>query len=107
MGENVIHAMVDDIRANSTVDARCKRHLELGAHTVGAGHEDGIAPAFLVKLKQRPESADGRQNAAPEGLSGHCGDTPLGFISGRNVDAGIGVTHQEARFAGIWPACEF
>src|SRR5271170_6839738 len=72
--------------------------FELRAHAVGAGDQDRIAPAFPVQMKQRAEAANRREHAAAKRFSGHRRNAPLGLIRDRNVDAGVGVTHEGGSF---------
>src|ERR1700732_4030296 len=72
--------------------------LQLRAHAIGAGHEDRIPPALAIELKERAEAADRCKYAAASCFSRHGGDPPLGLISDRNIDAGIGVAHERSSF---------
>ena len=97
--ENVVDAVIQDVGADGGVDAGRAGDFQLGAHAVAAGDQHGIAPAFLIQLKERAESANGREHAAPKSFPGHGGDPPLGFVRNRDVDAGIGVAHVRSSFS--------
>ena len=96
--QNVVHAVVQNIRAHGGMNAGSKCDLQLGAHAVRAGDKHRIAPALAVKLEKRAEAANGRKHTTLKCFLRHRGNSPFGFVSNRNIHAGIGVTHEEVPF---------
>src|SRR5580704_7594799 len=92
--QNIVHAMIQNIRTDGGMNSSSKSDLELRAHAIGASHQNRIAKAFAVNFKQRPESTDGRKHAAPESAPGHGANTPLRLIGERNIYSSIGVAHR-------------
>ena len=54
---DVIHAMVDEVLANGVMAVESEGELELGADSVGAGDEDGLAVFFHIEGEEAAEAA--------------------------------------------------
>ena len=50
--ENVVHAVVHDVRADRGMNACGAGNFQLRAHSVAARHQHRVAPAFPVELKE-------------------------------------------------------
>ena len=94
LGENVVDAVIHDVRADGGMHARGEGDFQFGADAVGAGDQNGIAPALAIELKERAKAADGREHAVRERAAGHGGDAPLGLIGSRDIYSCIGVAHE-------------
>ena len=85
---NVIDTVVDQVGAHGVVHAQGKRHLQLGADTVGAGNQDRVGVFGGVQAEEAAKSADLAQHLLIEGLLREIlyallGPVPLGEIHTR------------------------
>ena len=94
--QHVVHAVVDEVRANLAVTARAGRQQDLGADTVGARHQDGLPVTMSV---EREQAAEGAHAGEHFGALGRCRqrldqlDRPVARL---DVDAGIAVSRHRA-----------
>ena len=56
--EDVVDAVVDQVRSDGVVPVRHERDLELGAHAIGARHEHRLAVAVGVETKEAAKGPD-------------------------------------------------
>ncbi len=85
--DEVVHAHGHEVDANGVVAPGRARHLQLRAHAVGRGHEDGVVVARRVERELASEPADA------------CHHAPQSFDRGlarSDVDAGAGVAGSAA-----------
>ena len=80
--EDVVHAVVHEIRTDRVVPVRQKRDLQLRADTVGARHQHRFAKAHAGEAEQPSEGADLRQHARRERAAGKALDAADGFVAG-------------------------
>ena len=91
--EDVVDAVIDQVGAHGGVHAHGDGNLEFGAGTIGAGDQDGLAPALQVEGKQSAKGADAAQHIAREGARGHAANPFLGLLGAVDIHAGIGIAH--------------
>jgi hypothetical protein len=60
--------VVDEVGADSLVQAHFKGDLELGAHAVGRAHQDGVLPSLQVEAEKGAKATDAAQHIAVKGL---------------------------------------
>ena len=64
--EDVVYAVIDQVGANRGVLAGDRCNFQLGAHAIGAGDQDGFAPALHIQREEGAERADSAHYAACE-----------------------------------------
>ena len=89
---DVVHAMVDEVRADGVVPVHGKGELELGAHAVHAGDEDRLAVFFDVEREQAAEAADLAEHLAAVGGGEQLRQRGFDLVAQINVHAGGGVS---------------
>jgi hypothetical protein len=58
LDQDVVDAHGHQVDADGVVPAELLGQLELGAHAVGGGHQDGFGVSPRVELEQPAETAD-------------------------------------------------
>src|ERR1700735_2438216 len=86
--------MIQNVRTHGGMDSGGECNFQLGAYTVGASHQNRIAPALAVKLEERAKPAHGRQHATAKCFPRHCGDPALDAVSYRDIYSSIGIAHE-------------
>src|ERR1700734_3393643 len=86
--------MIQDVCADSGVNPGGKCDFELGADAICASHQNRLAPALAVKLKECAETANGRQDAATKSFPRHRGDSPFDAVGYRDIYSRIGIAHE-------------
>ena len=104
LSQNVVDAMIQDVSAHTGMHSGGKRDLEFRPDAIRARNQNWILPPLTVKLKQRAESADGRQHAAAKSSPRHRSDAPLSLVCHRNIHACIGIAHGSVCFLGKFNA---
>ena len=95
--QNVIHAVVHDLRAHGGVNPGSERDLQFGAHAIRARHQHRIAPALAVKVEKSAEARRVQGHRA-EMFSSPSRQFAVWLRSNRNIHTGIGVTRVEVPF---------
>src|SRR2546425_4404113 len=108
-GQNVVDAVVHDIRPHRGMDSHGKGDFQLRAHAVGARDQHRFSPAVTVKRKQGAEPADAPKHVAGKGPPSQPADALLGLLGEGNTDASVGVSHcrksLSAGLRGSWNPC--
>ena len=101
--QDVVHAMVDEAAAHRVVPLRGERHLQLGAHAVGARYEDRVRHpgGNGVEAAERPESGQGVSVA---GSLQKGGQGTLGAVGRVQIDAGVLVCQRVFHFDQVVPS---
>ena len=86
--QNVIDAHGDQINAHGVMTIEGEREFELGAHAVGARHQNGFAIA-LGHFEERAESPNAREHAVAQGPPGKRLDSVDQRIAGINIHSGV------------------
>ena len=89
LDDDVVDAHRHEVDADGVGDARLDGDLELGAHAVGAGDEDGILEARRLEVEQSTEAAQAAHDAASVGAAGQGLDVLDQRIACIDVDAGV------------------
>jgi len=92
--EDVVDAVGDEVVADRVVHPGEDRDLDLRAHAVGGGHQDGLAVAREVGPEHAPERADLGQDLRVERRFRQALDARLGRVRRGDVDAGVPVVHE-------------
>lgn len=85
--------MGNQIVTHGVVNAGQKGDFELRANAVGAGHEHRVGGAGKGRAKQCAEAADVTEHLGVERRLCQVADAALGFLSGRQIHAGVTVCH--------------
>ena len=88
---DVVDAVVDEVGTDGVVDAELEGDLELGADAVGGRDEHGVRELVEIECEEAAEAADLGKDVPVEGLAREHLDALLGAVSGRYVDACVGV----------------
>jgi len=89
--DEIVDRHGDEIDADRMMRAGFNRDLELGADTVGRGHQDRIGEAQALEVEQGAESADFCVRSRPRGRANQWLDQLHHAITGIDVDAGPGI----------------
>ena len=84
LDHDVVDAHRHQVDAHRVVQAGLDGDLELGAHAIGAGHQDGIAKARGLEVEQAAEAAQAADYAAPVGAAGKRFDVARSAASRRH-----------------------
>src|SRR5207253_6558921 len=88
-GEDIVDAVVDDVVAEGAVAAGDGGDLELRAHAIGAGNEDGLA--ITLEGEGAAERPDAGEDFGPGGAAGDGLEAIDEAVGGVDVDAGGGI----------------
>jgi hypothetical protein len=88
--ENVVHAHRHQVDADGVVAAEHEGELELGAHAIGAGNQDGL-PVLLRDRAQRAETPEPGQHLGAHRALGERLDGFDQRVAGVDVHAGVTV----------------
>jgi hypothetical protein len=83
--------MVDEVGADGVVKAEFESDFEFGADAVCGADEDGILESLKIEPEKSAEATDAAEDVAVECLLSEIFDAFLGAVSGRDVDASVGV----------------
>ena len=101
LDQDVVDAMVDQVRADRVVLARRGSHLELGPHPVGTGHQDRF-PQPDGTANSPPKLPISLSTSGPKVASGQAFDAPLQAPGGLDIHAGR--TIRPAHLSPSFPA---
>ena len=91
LDDEVVDAHGDEVDADRVEEPGLDRELHLGADAVGGGHQDRVGIAGGLEVEQAAETADRAIGAGALGRADRRLDQVDEAVSGRNIDAGIGV----------------
>jgi hypothetical protein len=84
--QDVVHAVVDEVRANGAMPVHHERDLELGAYAISARHQHRFLPRSGIELEEPPKGADVRQHAGRERTLCERANAADGLVAGVDVD---------------------
>ena len=85
--------MIHQIRAHGLVQPQLKGHLQLGPHSIGRAHQDGILPPLHIQPVERAKAPDPAQHIAIKGFLRQVLDALLGVVAAAQIHPGVGVSH--------------
>ena len=91
--QNVVDAVVHEVRANRRMHAHREGHFQLCADAVRARNEQRLAPPFPVQRKERAKSADPAYHVARKRPAGQPRNALLCLLGEFDVYACFGVAH--------------
>jgi hypothetical protein len=95
---DVVDAVIDEVRADAGVEAELDGELELTAHAVGGGDQDGVGEAFGVESEETGEASDFAEHLLVEGAAGEAFDAVVGEDVAIGGDDGVVVAAGSAGF---------